>query len=52
MVAVMGHEDAGLLGGLDDGGALGHLDLGAIDGDGDHFLCHANSSTGARSRRM
>ena len=32
MVAVVGHEDAGLLGGLDDRGALRHGDLHAVDG--------------------
>jgi hypothetical protein len=35
------HEDAGLLGGLDDRRAFGHTDLSAVDCDGYEFFSHA-----------
>src|SRR5689334_11603296 len=43
MVAVVRHEDAGLLGGLDDGRALGHTHRCTVDDYVDEFVCHAFS---------
>jgi hypothetical protein len=40
VVAVMGHEDAGLLGGLDDGGALGDTHRHSVDSYGYEFFSH------------
>src|SRR6516225_9135647 len=40
MIAIVRHEDAGVLRRLEDRRASRHADLSSFDGEVDHLLCH------------